>query len=264
MANQLNQDSKAKKNNQLLKVILGVGGVLIILCGLATLGILYVTGYIYFGPKTQLVLEPDASLVSIVNPQDLETDAQILTDRARSLGIRVSFAVSDNNQIIAEFPNSINPESFVGNTISIGLLELVDFGTTQPSEGAQIATDFVYEYFPQEAGTKWHTIITNKEFKEAGVTQDQSGRYQIAFALTLDGTKILSDYTTNNVGHYLGIVMDKVVISAPRVTSPITNGKGVISGSFTQEQAEALAVYLRVKGPLPIPLKVKSISAVGK
>ena len=264
MIDQKNQDSNNKKLNPTLKIVLAAVGVLIVLCGLLISGFLYKFGYVYFGPKTQLVLEPDASLVSTVSPHDLETDAQILTDRARSIGIRISFEVSENNQIVAEFPNSINPENFVGSTISIGLLELVDFGTTQPSEGVQIATDFDYEYFPQEAGTKWHTLITNKEFKEADVTQDPAGRYQIAFALTPDGTKILSDYTANNVGHYLGIVMDKVVISAPRVNAPITNGMGVISGNFTQEQAEALAVYLHVKGPLPIPLKVKSVSEISK
>jgi preprotein translocase subunit SecD len=264
MIDQKNQDSNNKKSNLTLKIVLAAIGVLLVFCGLLILGFLYEFGYIYFGPKTQLVLEPDVSLVSTVNPQDLEIDAQILTARARSMGIRISFEVSENNQIIAEFPNSINPESFVGNTVSIGLLELVDFGSTQPSEGAQIATDFDYEYFPQTAGTKWHALLTNKEFKEAGVTQDPSGRYQIAFALTPDGTKILSDYTTNNVGNYLAIVMDKVVISAPRVNAPIINGMGVISGNFTQEQAEAFAVFLRVKGPLPIPLKVQSVSEITK
>ena len=76
--------------------------------------------------------------------------------------------------------------------------------------------------------------------------------------------KSSSQHTTNNVGHYLGIVLDKVVISAPKVKSPITDGSGVISGSFTREQANSLAVYLRVEGPLPIPLKVKQVSEIGK
>jgi preprotein translocase subunit SecD len=54
----------------------------------------------------------------------------------------------------------------------------------------------------------------------------------------------------------LGIVMDKIVISAPMINAHIPDGKGVIQGDFTQESAESLAMYITM-GALPIPLKVK-------
>jgi len=57
-------------------------------------------------------------------------------------------------------------------------------------------------------------------------------------------------------------VLDKVLISAPRISVPITEGKGVITGSFTLETANALAVQLRY-GSLPVPLKVVESSTVG-
>jgi preprotein translocase subunit SecD len=264
MENQLDQKPKGKKTNLSPKIIFVTVGGFALVCGLIALGIFYNLIRLASGPRSQIVLEPDYSLVSTVDPVDLETDAKILTDRSRALGTGVKFVVAENNEIIAQVPTSVISQNFVGKTTAIGLLEIVDFGETPISPGTTIATDFDYKYFPQMTGTKWHTIMTNAEFKSVYVEQDKLGNYQIPFTLTANGTKTLSDYTINNIDHYLGIVMDKVVISAPKVNSPITEGSGIIAGSFTQEQAESFAVYLHVKGPLPIPLKVKQVSDIGK
>jgi len=256
MADQLNQGTESNKAKSSSKIILIVAGVLIIICGLIALLVFYRFARLSSEPKTQIILEPDYSVVSTVNPSDLETAAEILTARCDGVGIRASFKVTENKQIVAQVPKSINVESCVRSIIGIWLVEFVDFGETPTTPGATIATDFDYPYFPSGTGTKWHTLITNKEIKTAFVEQGNSGQYQIPFSLTSDGTKILADYTTNNIGHYLGIVIDKVVISAPIINSPIPDGNGIISGTFTREQAEYLAVQLHTKGPLPIPLKL--------
>ncbi len=57
-------------------------------------------------------------------------------------------------------------------------------------------------------------------------------------------------------------MLDKRVISAPRINSAIPDGKGVITGSFTNETANQLAIQLRY-GSLPIPLKVATSQTVG-
>jgi preprotein translocase subunit SecD len=262
MASRSNQESgKAKLTSKFLLIIVVI---FVFMCGLVALFVFYGFIRLSSAPKTQIILEPDYSMVSTVDSADLEIDAEILTSRANALGTRIKFEVAENNQIIAQVPTSSLSPNLIGQAIQIGLLELVDFGETPIESGTTIATDFSYRYFPQAEGTKWHTIITNAEFESVYVEKDKLGNYQIAFTLTANGTKILSDYTTKNVGHYLGIVMDKVVISAPKVNSPITNGSGIIAGSFAQEQANSLAVYLHVKGPLPIPLKVKQVSEIGK
>ena len=262
MTSQSNQESgKAKLPSKLIFII---AGVFVVICVLVALLIFYGFTRLSSGPKTQIILEPDYSFVSTVDLADLEIDAEILTSRANALGTRIKFEVDENNQIIAQVPTSSLSPNLIGQTIQIGLLELVDFGETPIQPGTTITTDFDYKYFPQAEGTQWHTIITNAEFESVYVEKDNLGNYQIAFTLNANGTNILSDYTTKNVGHYLGIVMDKVVISSPKVNSPITNGSGIIAGSFTQEQAESLAVYLHVRGPLPIPLKVKQVLEIGK
>ena len=64
------------------------------------------------------------------------------------------------------------------------------------------------------------------------------------------------------MGRPLAIVLDKKVISAPRILQPITGGSGQISGRFTVEQANNLAILLRA-GALPAPLTIVEERTVG-
>ncbi len=105
--------------------------------------------------------------------------------------------------------------------------------------------------------------MANDGLKEIAVTTDQVGKPAISFTLTAEGTKIFADFTTKNVGRYLGIVLDKVVVSSPVINSPITDGQAIIQGSFTAEEANALVAYLRTKGPLPLPLVIKQVVKSG-
>ena len=96
----------------------------------------------------------------------------------------------------------------------------------------------------------------------ASVTRSQAGAYEISFILKSDSTNVFAEYTTANRGKYLAIVLDKQVVSAPTINDPITDGQGVITGNFTQETAQTLAVQLR-SGALPIPIKVVESRTIG-
>ena len=104
--------------------------------------------------------------------------------------------------------------------------------------------------------------MTGAGLQTASVSRGQTGEYAISFVLKSDSTKIFGDYTTSHQQQYLAIVLDKAVISAPIIQSPITDGQGQISGNFTQETAQTLAVQLR-SGALPIPIKVVESRTVG-
>jgi len=84
----------------------------------------------------------------------------------------------------------------------------------------------------------------------------------VAFELNTEGAQIFRDFTTANIGKILGIVLDKQVISIPAINNAITQGKGVITGKFTADEANNLAVQLRY-GSLPIPLTVVTSETVG-
>ncbi len=85
--------------------------------------------------------------------------------------------------------------------------------------------------------------------------------WQVQFTLNKDGTKKFADATTRLVGKQLAIVLDGVVQSNPTVQSAITGGTGVITGSFTEQQAKNLAVVLN-SGSLPVELTRQTVVTV--
>ena len=111
--------------------------------------------------------------------------------------------------------------------------------------------------------TVYHTVMTGAALDTVGVgASTLSSNYVITFTLKADATQVFADYTTANVGKTLAIVLDKKIISAPSIKEPITGGEGSISGNFTQDSANTLAIQLR-SGSLPVPMKVVESRTVG-
>lgn len=108
----------------------------------------------------------------------------------------------------------------------------------------------------------FHTVMTGADLADALVSQDRVGNLGVSFDLTDRGAQIFGDYTSAHVGDILGIVLDGTLISAPVINTPITEGNGIITGRFTPEEANALAVQLRY-GRLPVPLRVAESKTVG-
>ncbi len=84
----------------------------------------------------------------------------------------------------------------------------------------------------------------------------------VSFRFNSTGARRFATATTQNVGRPFAIILDNKVISAPRINEPITGGSGQISGSFTVESANNLAILLRA-GALPAPLTVVEERTVG-
>jgi preprotein translocase subunit SecD len=111
-------------------------------------------------------------------------------------------------------------------------------------------------------GTVYHTIMTGADLKSAVAGVNNANKPSVNFELNDEGARIFADYTTNHVGWYLAIVLDKQVISCPVVNEPILGGTGEIAGSFTSETANQLAILLTY-GAVPIPLKVIREQSIG-
>ncbi|MFB0546676.1 MAG: protein translocase subunit SecD, partial [Anaerolineae bacterium] len=106
------------------------------------------------------------------------------------------------------------------------------------------------------------TVMTGKDLETASVGLDQYGKPEILFRLRPEGAKIFADFTAKNVGKYLAIALDKVIISCPVIQTAIPDGSGRITGRFDLETARRIAIQLRY-GALPIPLRVETIRSVG-
>ncbi len=84
----------------------------------------------------------------------------------------------------------------------------------------------------------------------------------VNFRFNIRGAQRFGQATSENVGRPLAIVLDNEVISAPRILQPITGGSGQISGRFSVQQANDLAILLRA-GALPAKLNIVEERTVG-
>jgi preprotein translocase subunit SecD len=84
----------------------------------------------------------------------------------------------------------------------------------------------------------------------------------VSFRFNTSGARKFAQVTQENVGKPFAIVLDNQVISAPVIREPILGGSGQISGSFTVESANDLAILLRA-GALPAPLTIIEERTVG-
>ena len=212
----------------------------------------------------QTLLEADVPADRVVTKDEINNTRTILENRANGLGVsEVVMQTAGDRRIVAEFPGVSNPEEVVAALKQTALLEFVDMGDTPGTQvqDTTIVTDT--DSSKATAGqTVYHTIMTGAGLDTVAVGSTTLQGYSISFTLKPDASKAFADYTTANVGKTLAIVLDKKIISAPNIKEPITGGQGSISGSFTLESANTLAVQLR-SGSLPIPVKVVESRTVG-
>ncbi len=88
------------------------------------------------------------------------------------------------------------------------------------------------------------------------------GRPVVSFRFNNQGGKKFAKITKENVGNPFAIVLDGAVISAPVIQSPILGGSGIITGQFSVQEVNDLALLLR-SGALPAPIEILEERTVG-
>jgi protein-export membrane protein SecD len=88
------------------------------------------------------------------------------------------------------------------------------------------------------------------------------GKAKVDMEMNAEGARKFTRVTGANINKQLAIVLDSTVYSAPRIVSRISGGRAEITGSFTIEEAKALAIILRA-GALPAPVKIIEERTVG-
>jgi protein-export membrane protein SecD len=106
-------------------------------------------------------------------------------------------------------------------------------------------------------------VVRGDELKTAQPGFDQrTNEPIISFTFNNSGARKFGTFTKDNVGRPFAIVLDDQVISAPVIREPILGGSGQISGNFTVESANQLAIQLR-SGALPAKLTIVEERTVG-
>jgi protein-export membrane protein SecD len=108
--------------------------------------------------------------------------------------------------------------------------------------------------------------MTGKYLKDARVNLGNNGMavsgMAIGFDLTPEGTNMFAALTGAHINERLAIVLDNVIQSAPNIQSQISGGSGVITGSFSADEAKQLANILN-SGNLQAPMTVVEERTVG-
>ena len=174
------------------------------------------------------------------------------------------------DQIIIELPGVDDPErvkDLIGET---GKLELKlvhpQYRASYASQRDALAAfnDLLpseYEIVPQRARTpgdertflvvRRATVLTGSHLKNARRSEDNlTGRSEVSFFLNAEGVNLFSTATGEHVGELLAIVLDGEVYSAPNIEGQINTEQARITGDFSIEEADDLALVLR-SGALP-------------
>ncbi|WP_193369209.1 protein translocase subunit SecD [Pelagibius marinus] len=134
-------------------------------------------------------------------------------------------------------------------------------GPIPPSSEELPAADSGRSGLPGSYVVSKRVMVSGDSLTSASATFDQ-GRPVVSFAFDAQGAKRFGDATRDNVGKLFAIILDDQVISAPVINEPILGGRGIISGSFTTQEAQDLALLLRA-GALPAPITYLEERTVG-
>lgn len=120
-----------------------------------------------------------------------------------------------------------------------------------------------YEEDGQPIILKERPEVTGEDLKSSKEGIHPTGGYPIVnFTFNGKGARKFGDTTSKNVGKRFAVVLDDVVISAPRMNGPILGGSGFIEGNFTSKSARDLSLLLNA-GALPAKLKITEERTVG-
>jgi preprotein translocase subunit SecD len=150
-------------------------------------------------------------------------------------------------------------KEILGRTAKLQFRFVADAGANPSDVEMMPSRDSGGQMMPVER----RVIVEGEDLTDAQPAFDQrTGEPIVNFRFNVRGAQRFGQATTENVGRPLAIVLDNEVISAPRILQPITGGSGQISGNFTVEQANNLAILLRA-GALPAKLTIVEERTVG-
>ncbi len=217
----------------------------------------------------QITLTPtDAALTERIR-QAVDQSIQIIERRVNELGlVEPTIQREGINRILVQVPGLQDPsrlKDILGKTAKL------DFRLVDMSMTAQQATDGRppqdSEILDGEGGAKYliekRVMVSGADLTDAQPGFDQRTNEPIvSFKFNSTGARKFAEATQANVGKPFAIVLDNKVIEAPVIREPILGGSGQISGRFTVQQVNDLAILLRA-GALPAPLTIIEERTVG-
>ncbi|BBC00381.1 preprotein translocase subunit SecD [Bradyrhizobium elkanii] len=213
---------------------------------------------------------PQAAITERIR-QTIEQSIQIVERRVNELGtVEPVIQRQGTDRILVQVPGLQDPtrlKELLGKTAKMEF-RMVD-SSVSPDQAQQGRLPPDSELLmsasppPVPYVVKKQVLVSGGELSDAQPGFDQrTGEAIVSFKFNTSGARKFAQATAENVGQPFAIVLDNKVISAPVIREPITGGQGQISGSFTVQSANDLAILMRA-GALPAPLTVIEERTVG-
>lgn len=202
----------------------------------------------------------------------IEQSIEIVRRRIDETGVREpTIQRQGDDRILVQLPGLDDPERvkrLLGKTAKLSF-HLVDERPV-PALGGRVPPGSMLMPSADEMGSNGRPrmyLLKKKVMLSGDTLVDSQPTFQdnqpvVSFRFDTVGGKRFGKVTTANVNKLFAIVLDNKVISAPVIREPILGGSGVISGSFTVQGAQDLALLLRA-GALPAPLTILEERSVG-
>ncbi|HEY3790755.1 MAG TPA: protein translocase subunit SecD [Bradyrhizobium sp.] len=203
--------------------------------------------------------------------QTIEQSIQIVERRVNELGtVEPLIQRQGQDRILVQVPGLQDPtrlKKLIGETAKMDFRMVDSTVSPEQAQAGRLPPDS--ELLPStEPGhppsvVKKQVLVSGGDLTDAQAAFDpRTGEPVVNFRFNTAGSRKFSQATSENVGQPFAIVLDNKVISAPVIREPITGGSGQISGNFTVQSANDLAILLRA-GALPAPLTIIEERTVG-
>jgi protein-export membrane protein SecD len=223
-------------------------------------------------PST-FVLKPTEMGIQDRIQSAITTSIDTINRRINALGTAESTVVQQGkDRILVQFPGLTDIarlKELINKTAKLSFHEVHPQTSAEEAEAERIPLG--YKIFPSvdedEKGRKYllneSVIVSGEDLIDAQPSFDsQTNAPIISFRFNQVGALKFGKYTTDHVGEPFAAVLDGEVVTAPRIISPILGGSGQITGSFTVQSANDLAIKLR-SGALPASLTIVEERTVG-
>lgn len=217
-----------------------------------------------------LVYKADLSKVAQSDSKDaMEALRDVIERRVNLFGVAEPVVQTEESsqllgagekRLIVELPGVTNVSQAIA---MIGATPTLEFKTERPDGetsnilGAQQKSERLNEDHFAPTG------LTGRFLKNSRLDFDQTTREaMVSLEFNDEGTALFRKITKNNVGKMVAIYLDGAPVSAPVVREEIADGKAVISGNFTPEEAKTLVGRLN-SGALPVPISLLSTESIG-
>jgi preprotein translocase subunit SecD len=212
--------------------------------------------------STRIVLTPTEAGAKQALKDSLTVARDVVRRRIDPGGTKEITVINQGDRrIFVQVPGVEDPEALkrlIGQTARLEF-KLVDLNA-DPNQVAQGRAPPGSQVLPMADGSgavavQRRVMVSGEQLVDAKQGFDQNGRAVVDITFNAAGARRFGRVTQENVNKPFAIILDDKVLSAPNINEPILGGRAQISGNFTIETANQLAISL-ASGKLPVKLNV--------